>query len=882
MEVQAHRRYLLVVVVLLLIQFGLGQKEWLNSSTEWTALLYLRSSLGLRGKDWPIKANPCSGWIGVKCKGGRVVGITVSGLRRTQIGRLSPRFAVDALANFTSLVLFNASGFLLPGSIPDWFGQSLVELQVLDLRSSSIVGPIPSSIGNLSKLTDLYLSGNSLTGIMPSALGLLSQLSVLDVSRNLLTGSIPPFLSSLNNLRRLELASNFLSGPIPPSISTLKKLQLLDLSDNSLTSSLPSELGNLSELLVLDLSNNSLTGALPVDLRGLRNLEKMNIGDNGLEGPLPVDLFQSLSQLEILVLRGNKLDGRLNHDLLSHPKLKFLDVSNNNFTGFLPSFVPNSVVVFNFSNNVLYGHLNLPLELNGSIDLSGNYFQGVVVNKSPDAILRGNCLDMEPDQRNFEACSLFYSERTLTFEGFKNGNPDEMKRGHVRNNRLKFIMVGLFGGLGFVVIFVLILAVLLKFCGKGKANKRGKANVGPVPDGDSPSLPKDPVYFAGLGDSFTYDQMLHSTRNFSKDNLIKHGHSGDLYKGFLEGGLPVVIKKVNMLYLKNEMYSLELDFFSKVSHMRLVPFLGHCFEREDEKLLVYKCMPNGDLANCLHSISSSEDDNVQSLDWIIRLKIAIGAAEALSYLHHECNPPVVHRDVQASSILLDDKFEVRLGSLSEACILDGDQHQNVFTRLRRKPQSSEQCSSGPSPASCSQDIYCFGKVLLELVTGKLGISKAEDSTTKEWSEHTLSNISIHDKELVTKIVDPSLMIDDDLLEEVWAMSIIAKSCLNPKPSRRPLMRYILKALENPLKVVREESSSSGRLRTTSSRRSWSAAFHGSWRHSSSDVNRESGSGSKQGGRISSHGSCGYDFSSSNKRLSNEIVPEPEEFRDVES
>ncbi|KAL0553483.1 hypothetical protein IC582_007378 [Cucumis melo] len=882
MEVQAHRRYLLVVVVLLLIQFGLGQKEWLNSSTEWTALLYLRSSLGLRGKDWPIKANPCSGWIGVKCKGGRVVGITVSGLRRTQIGRLSPRFAVDALANFTSLVLFNASGFLLPGSIPDWFGQSLVELQVLDLRSSSIVGPIPSSIGNLSKLTDLYLSGNSLTGIMPSALGLLSQLSVLDVSRNLLTGSIPPFLSSLNNLRRLELASNFLSGPIPPSISTLKKLQLLDLSDNSLTSSLPSELGNLSELLVLDLSNNSLTGALPVDLRGLRNLEKMNIGDNGLEGPLPVDLFQSLSQLEILVLRGNKLDGRLNHDLLSHPKLKFLDVSNNNFTGFLPSFVPNSVVVFNFSNNVLYGHLNLPLELNGSIDLSGNYFQGVVVNKSPDAILRGNCLDMEPDQRNFEACSLFYSERTLTFEGFKNGNPDEMKRGHVRNNRLKFIMVGLFGGLGFVVIFVLILAVLLKFCGKGKANKRGKANVGPVPDGDSPSLPKDPVYFAGLGDSFTYDQMLHSTRNFSKDNLIKHGHSGDLYKGFLEGGLPVVIKKVNIQYLKNEMYSLELDFFSKVSHMRLVPFLGHCFEREDEKLLVYKCMPNGDLANCLHSISSSEDDNVQSLDWIIRLKIAIGAAEALSYLHHECNPPVVHRDVQASSILLDDKFEVRLGSLSEACILDGDQHQNVFTRLRRKPQSSEQCSSGPSPASCSQDIYCFGKVLLELVTGKLGISKAEDSTTKEWSEHTLSNISIHDKELVTKIVDPSLMIDDDLLEEVWAMSIIAKSCLNPKPSRRPLMRYILKALENPLKVVREESSSSGRLRTTSSRRSWSAAFHGSWRHSSSDVNRESGSGSKQGGRISSHGSCGYDFSSSNKRLSNEIVPEPEEFRDVES
>lgn len=645
MEVQAHPRYLFDVILLLfLVQCGLGQKDLLKSSMEWKALTDLRSSLGLRGKDWPIKANPCSDWTGVQCEAGRVVRITVSGLTRTHSARLSPRFAVDALANLTSLISFNASGFLLPGSIPDWFGQSLVALQMLDLRSSSIVGSIPSSIGNLSNLTALYLSGNSLTGIIPSAIGQLSQLSVLDLSRNLLTGSIPPFISFLNNLTQLELASNFLSGPILLSLGTLNSLQLLNLSDNSLTSSIPSELGNLSELLVLDLSKNSLMGALPVDLRGLKNLKKMYIGDNGFEGPLPDELFRSLSQLEVLVLRGNKLDGSLNRDLLSHPKLQFLDASNNNFTGSLPSFIPGSVAVFNFSNNFLYGHLNLLLKLHGLIDLSGNYFQGVVLNKrNINAILRGNCLDMVPDQRNFEDCSLFYSERTLTFEGFEKGNPDELERGHVKNNRLKFIMAGLFGGLGFVVICVIILVVLLKFCGKDKANKRGKANVGPVPDGDKPSLAKDPFYFAGLGDSFTYEQMLHSTGNFSQDNLIKHGHSGDLYRGFLEGGLPVVIKKVNMQYLKNETYSLELDFFSKVSHMRFVPFLGHCFEREDEKLLVYKSMPNGDLINCLQKVSSSEDDNVQSLDWIIRLKIAIGAAEALSHLHHECNPPLVHR-----------------------------------------------------------------------------------------------------------------------------------------------------------------------------------------------------------------------------------------------
>lgn len=162
---------------------------------------------------------------------------------------------------------------------------------------------------------------------------------------------------------------------------------------------------------------------------------------------------------------------------------------------------------------------------------------------------------------------------------------------------------------------------------------------------------------------------------------------------------------------------------------------------------------------------------------------------------------------------------------------------------------------------------------------------------KEWLEQTLPYISIYDKELITKILDPSLLIDEDLLEEVWAMAIVARSCLNPKPSRRPLMRYILKALENPLKVVREETSSSARLRATSSRGSWNAALFGSWR-SSSDVTVipaststkvEGGSGLKNSGTTGSQGSGqnGGDHSSSHRRHSREIFPEPSGVQDVE-
>lgn len=203
------------------------------------------------------------------------------------------------------------------------------------------------------------------------------------------------------------------------------------------------------------------------------------------------------------------------------------------------------------------------------------------------------------------------------------------------------------------------------------------------------------------------------------------------------------------------------------------------------------------------------------------------------------------------------------------------------------------CHSMPN-ATCAYDVYCFGKVLLELVTGKLGTSASSDATTKEWLDKSLPCISIYDKELVTNIVDPSLIVDDDLLEEVWAMAIVARSCLNPKPSRRPLMRYILKALENPLKVVREEHTISEQFRATSSRGSLSATLFGSLRHSFSDVvalpavapaskvegassfNKSATMGSQGSGQIAEGG-----HSFSTRRHSKEIFPEPLDVQDAE-
>ncbi|KAK1352182.1 putative LRR receptor-like serine/threonine-protein kinase [Heracleum sosnowskyi] len=740
------------------------------------------------------------------------------------------------MANFSSLGYFNASRFSLPGSIPEWFGVRLSGLKVLDLRGCSIVGGIPNSLGNLSSLAVLDLSDNGLTGFVPESLSRLEGLSVLDLSRNLLVGSVPASFGFLRNLTLLDLSKNNLSGFIPPDIGLLTKLEVLNLSGNGMSSLVPSQLGDLSSLVDLDLSFNSFSGSLGLDLRVLRNLRRMVFGNNRLSGSLSGKLFAELTQLQVIVLSHNDFSGEFPDILWSMPSVRFLDASENMFTGTLPNSswtATASPAVYNLSENMFYGDLMDVMRRFSVIDLSNNYFKGKVSECArKSAILYRNCFRGESSQRSVAACASFYSKRRLPFDNFglpvKRPPPPKFDEKSQRNT---IILPVVLGGLGLIAIVIIFLLLLILCTCKRRITNQRVTSVGPLA---TDVIPKESLQLLSLGKGFTYQQILRATREFSDANLIKHGRSGDLFLGVLECGVCVVIKRISSPV--KDAYLPELNFFSNVSHPRFVPLLGHCLNNESERFLIYKYMLKGDLSSSLYRTESSDGDSLQSLDWITRLKIAVGVAEALSYLHHECTPPLVHRDVQASSIFLDDKFEVRLGSLNEVCAQEGNIHQSRITRLLRLPQTSEQGPSGTPTTTCAYDVYCLGKVLLELVTGKMGLSTSSDGTMKEWLEEALPYISIHDKELLTNIVDPSLIIDEDLLEEVWAMAIVAKSCLNPRPAKRPLVRYILKALENPLKVVREESPSSARLRTVSSKGSWSAGLFGSWRwRSSSDV-----------------------------------------------
>ncbi|RYR48436.1 hypothetical protein Ahy_A07g034462 [Arachis hypogaea] len=804
MAMELHRGVFVTLITLFFfVQFGFSSTTTTATETERQALVQLRKSLGI-SRLAPKTAEPCRNWTGVKCRNGRVVALNIT------VGTgLSLSYEPHFLT-FVQCFRFRAQMF---------HSRRLTKLQVLDLRFCSLTGSIPSSLGGLTELTFLSLSGNELTGRLPSELGRLSGLTVLDLSDNSLTGTVPNTVSSLRYLTRIDLSRNFLSG--------------LNLSDNAFTGSLLLHLGSLSSLVTLDLSKNSLSGSLPSVL------------------------FSILFKLEVLILNENAFDGTIPATLWSGINLQFLDLSGYKITGPLPKLATSNNVnysgaTFNVSNNLLYGSLNnILLSKFKVIDLSNNYFQGEVqiggFNNDVTALARNclrmipnqrnfgvcyfqgevqiggfnndvtalarNCLRMIPNQRNFGACRVFYVQRRLAFSPGSAQGPAQspLQNSKSRNNKeVIFILVGIFVGLGFIMILIPVLVVLLK---RGENHgsiitiqrQRGTTNVGTDPEVENPTAPpKDHEFKASLGESFSYEQMLHFTYNFAEANLIKHVR------------------------------------FHMQDWCRLGCRPWDTAWRTSMRNSVYKYMPNGDLATSLHSITCS-DDKFQSLDWITRLKFGF----------HQGNDTNMTFNLYSLRLLIN--------AINAKKFL-------VF---------------GSSFATCSQDVYCFGKVLLELITGNIGFSNSDDAATKEWLEHTLSDISIYDKDQVSKIVDPNLIVDDDLLEEVWAVAIVAKSCLSPKPSKRPPMRYVLKALENPVNVVREESYSS-RLRTSSSR-SWSFAILGSWRLSSSEISTATGTGHtnregtncfKHSGRVGSQGSGGMDLSSIHKRSSNGIFPEP--------
>ena len=630
----------------------------LLGSSEGRAMQQLQQDLHVQESSWPASEDPCTRWQGVQCIANHVDTIKLSDLPTAP--NQSFYITLNGLRGLPYLRVLNASGFALKRSIPNWF-PTLQSLQTLDLSSCVLDGVIPTAMGGLSNLKFLSLARNNLTGSIPASVGTIGSLTTFDISFNKLWGGIPVSLFNATRLVTVDLSHNNLTGWLSKEVGQLVNSQSFIASYNELTGPLPPELGNLTQLTLLDLSDNFFSGPIPPELGKLKSLTFLDLATNNFSGKFPSEITQCIG-LRTLNVRENRVGGVIPATIGDLKNLVLLDVSSNRITGVLPLGLStfSMLQALDISHNYFYGPV---LEQLGSLqniqslNVSFNFFNGSKPEGLiPSAVVKKNCLNDSPGQHTFRTCSKFYYKLGLMFgapatppnyPNFAQPPRGAIPGGNKTGSRhLVAILAGVLGGVGLIFLIASLVFCIHFICGKAKHRGSGRTtSVGSVRGGSARATAPAPVPTGRMGEVFSYAQLQQATKNFSLGNLISNGHSGDLYKGLLESGAMVCVKRIDLNKVRMETYLQELEVLGRASHTRLVLLLGHCLERDDEKFLVYKYTPNGDLASALHKKGSPGpcEDVLQSLDWITRLKIAIGVAEALSYLHSECSPPIVHR-----------------------------------------------------------------------------------------------------------------------------------------------------------------------------------------------------------------------------------------------
>jgi hypothetical protein len=376
----------------------------------------------------------------------------------------------------------------------------------------------------------------------------------------------------------------------------------------------------------------------------------LNLSKNNLTGVIP----PQIGQLEVIVVLDfsfNKLSGQIPQSICNLTNLQVLDLSSNNLTGAIPAAL-NSLhflSAFNISNN----------DLEGPIPSGGQFstFQNTSFNGNP------------------KLCGPMFTHKCVS------ASIPPSSREH-RNKKAVFAIAFavLFGGIAIILLLVCLL-VLIRMKGFKAKNKRDD-NVDVEASSFYSSSEQTLVVIRmpqgrGEENKLKFADILKSTNNFDKANIVGCGGYGLVYKAELPDGSKLAIKKLNgeMCLMERE-FSAEVDALSMAQHDNLVPLWGYCIHG-NTRLLIYSYMENGSLDDWLHN---RDDEAGSFLDWPTRLKIAQGASLGLSYIHDVCKPHIVHRDIKSSNILLDKEFKAYVADFGLARLILPNQ-THVTTEL---------------------------------------------------------------------------------------------------------------------------------------------------------------------------------------------------------
>ncbi|KAG6511316.1 probable LRR receptor-like serine/threonine-protein kinase At3g47570 [Zingiber officinale] len=597
----------------------------------------------------------------------------------------------------------------ISGSIPPGIG-NLAGLQRLVLSDNQFIGDIPEGIGRLRQLHDLELDGNNLSGHIPPSLGNLTLLFYLVASFNALRGTIPATLGRLQHLDLLLLSNNFLDGAIPKEVVDLPFLSLgIDLSSNLLTGPIPLEVGKLKNARIFYVSRNRLEGEIPSTIGDCEVLEYLTLDDNLLQGTIPSALG-NIAGLRVLNLTKNNLSGEIPQTLSSIKGLEQLYISHNDLSGGIPLFFQN--LSFLYALDLSFNHLEGPVPSKGVFQSIFNF-----------SIAGNNELCGGIQELHLPACPMQHLER--------------------KKSKLVPLLIA-----GSSLCFVLLLIIIFVLIYRRQSKKLQSTPLSSRLDIQFPMI--------------SYSELSRSTAGFDAANLIGRGSYGSVYKATLDHeNRTVAVKVFDLQQLgSSQTFSTECEALSRIRHRNLIKIITCCssidFNGDDFKALVFEFMPNKSLDRWLHSqLEEDQHQHAINLSLTQRLNIGIDVAEALDYLHNNCKPPVVHCDLKPSNILLDEEMMAHVGDFGLAkllpegmsrCLADRSSSLGLRGTIGYVPPEYGE----GSPVSTSGDVYSFGVLLLELLTGK--------SPLDDMFQDGLTLPTLVDTRGALEIVDPASLL----------------------------------------------------------------------------------------------------------------------------
>ncbi|KAL4376210.1 hypothetical protein GQ457_02G006300 [Hibiscus cannabinus] len=288
---------------------------------------------------------------------------------------------------------------------------------------------------------------------------------------------------------------------------------------------------------------------------------------------------------------------------------------------------------------------------------------------------------------------------------------------------------------------------------------------------------------------FTYEELIQATSGFSEHNLLGEGGFGCVYKGILTDGREVAVKQLKIGGGQGEReFRAEVEIISRVHHRHLVSLVGYCIS-EHQRLLVYDYVPNNTLHYHLHGRGRPV------MDWAVRVKVAAGAARGIAYLHEDCHPRIIHRDIKSSNILLDNNFEAQVSDFGLAKLaLDSNTHVTTRVMGTFGYMAPEYATSGKLTEK--SDVYSFGVVLLELITGRRPVDDTQplgDESLVEWARPLLAESIEHEN--FEELVDPRLG-NSYVKHEMYRMIEAAAACVRHSAAKRPRMSQVVRALDS--------------------------------------------------------------------------------------